>query len=281
MPPHEPGLLRDSLRFSWQAVRDIPLMRMTVLVPVLVSTLVCIALAELGIPRGLKGLEEASVWSPRLFGLLFLPAEFLIYDLVQGAPDPRLTFRRLWLDWRFLRDLWSWLLAGLAVWLPTAALSLGLVFAMTGSGDVQKLSAARGIMLALGILAIACASLCVFFRFVYLSMAVARREKQPLRAAFRETRGRMWRIGWALFLPFLAMLGAGVAMELLGGVLLRALGNVVLAPWFLLSAGLTGYLSCLSATVLAFSRQRLVLAPQAAGLAQDVAAASPEIPPAQ
>lgn len=281
MPPREPGLLRASLRFSWQALRDIPLMRMTVLAPVLVSTLVCIALAALDFPRGLKGLEETGSWSPRLFGLLFLPAEFLIYDLVQGTPDPRLTFRRLWLDWRFLRDLWSWLLAGCAVFLPTAALSIGLVFAMAASGDVQKLSAARGIMLALGILAIACASLCVFFRFVYLSMAVARREKQPLRAAFRETRGRMWRIGWALFLPFLVILGVSVAMELLGGVLERALGFVALAPWFLFSAGMTGYLSCLSATVLAFSRQSLVAAPEAAGLAQDVAAAHPETPPAQ
>jgi len=100
------------------------------------------------------------------------------------------------------------------------------------------------------------AMLYFFARFFYLSLVVARREPQPLRTAFRETKGRLWAISLMLFLPYAAILGAGIIVELLGPLLERRLGFAGLAPWFLLDACLTGLLSCLSATVLAFSYQR-------------------------
>lgn len=257
MSHQEPGLLRTSLRFTWQGLNDVSLLRASVLWPVLGVTLFCLGLAAFGVTQQLTDPEQAGVYSPRLFAFLFLPAEFLLYDLILGNPDPRLTLKRLWLDWRFARAVWAWLKAAFAVILPGAALMLLLVGITTGFSRTGKPSLPETILLILGLVLVSGAVLYFFARFFYLSLAVARREPQPLRTSFRETKGRLWAISVMLFLPYAAILGAGIIMELLGPLLERRLGFAGLAPWFLLDACLTGFLSCLSATVLAFSYQRI------------------------
>jgi len=258
------GLFRTSLRFTWQGLNDVGLLRASVLWPVLAATLVCVGLAAFGVTQRLEDPESSGFYSPRLLGFLFLPAEFLIYDLILGNPDPRLTFKRLWLDWRFPRALWAGFRAGAVVVLPGAALIALLVGITTGFSKAAKPSLPELLLLSAGIVAVSCAMLYCIFRLFYVSLAVARREPQPLRAAFRETKGRLWRIFLALFLPFAAIFATGIGMELLGPVLERRMGLAGLAPWFLLNACLTGYLSCLSAALLAFSYQRIILAGQAA-----------------
>jgi hypothetical protein len=260
----QPGLLKTSLRFTWQGLNDVSLLRASILWPILAATLACVGLAAFGVTQQLEDPEAVGVYSPRLLGLLFLPAEFLIYDLVLGNPEPRLTFKRLWLDWRFARALWAGIRTGAVVVLPGAALIALLVGITTGFSKAARPSLPELLLLIAGIVAVSCAMFYFLSRFFYLSLAVARREPQPLRAAFRETKGRLWRICLALFLPFAAIFAAGIGMELLGPVLERRLGLAGLAPWFLLNACLTGYLSCLSAALLAFSYQRIILAGQAA-----------------
>lgn len=276
MPPHPSGLLRASLRFTWIALNDIPLLRHSVLLPVLVSTVACIALAALGVTTGLPEFGKNGVYSPRLFAFLFIPSEFLIYDLIQGNPDLRVTFPRLWLDWRFLRALWAWFLAACMTALPAMLLMVLLVFATVGFTSNRQMSGTQALILGIGIMATTLAGLYLFSRFLYLTQAVARRDKTPLRTAFRETRGRMWRICWPLLVPLTTILSVSIGIELLGPWLERTLGLAGLAPWFLFDACATGFLSCLSAAVLAFSRQRAL---SDAGPSGAENAASPLAPP--
>lgn len=132
-----------------------------------------------------------------------------------------------------------------------------LVAVTTGFSDSAKPTPAQATLIIAALVAVACVMMYSFFRLLYLSLAVARRDPHPLRAAFRETKGRVWGISCMLFLPYLAIMAAGLAVELLGPALENSLGLVGLAPWFLLDACITGFLCCLSAAVLAFSHQRL------------------------
>lgn len=257
MTQQQPGLLRTSLRFTWQGLNDIPLLRASVLWPVLGITVLCLGLAAFGVTQQLTNPERAEAFSPRLFAFLFLPAEFLLYDLILGNPDPRLTMKRLWLDWRFGKLVWTWIKAGLAVGLPGALVMVVLVAVTTGFSGGAKPSTAQATLLIAALVAVACAMMYCFFRVLYLSLAVARRDPQPLRASFRETKGRVWAISCMLIVPYAAIMAAGLAVELLGPLLEGRLGLAGLAPWFLLDACLTGFLSCLSAAVLAFSYQRM------------------------
>ena len=258
MTQTEPGLLRTSFRFVKTALSENALLRTSVLATVLCITLACIALAFFGVTYSLNPKEAANVYSPRLFALLFLPADFLVYDLILGNPKPRTTLKNLYLDWRLPRLFWATIKTFLAVLLPFLV-AMMLLVAATGGVNSGKPTGIAILVLVVGIPAVFGAMLYFLFRFFYLSIVVARREGKPMRTAFRETKGNVWRVGCALFLPYLAIFAVTIPMELLGPVLERHLGFVGLAPWFLLDAGLTGFISCLSAAVLAFSYQRLRL----------------------
>lgn len=266
MAQKEPGLLRTGFRFVKTALGENALLRTSVLATVLCITLACIALASFGVTYALDPKEAAKVYSPRLFAILFLPAEFLIFDLILGNPAPRTSLKDLYLDWRLFRLFWvmiKLLCAGFLLMFPALmllkAVTEGLAkSAPTGDGSLAMLLGS--LVMVLGSLAVFWALLYLFLRFFYLNIVVARREPQELRKAFRETKGKLWKIGCVLFLPYLAIIAATVAMELLGPALERNLGFVGLAPWFLLDAGLTGFMCCLGAAVLAFSYQRIILA---------------------
>lgn len=257
MTQNEPGLLRTSLRFVKAALSENVLLRTSVLVTVLCITLACIALASFGVTYTLDPKDGPQAYSPRLFGLLFLPAEFLLYDLILGNALPRATLKDLYLDWRLPRLFWATIKTFLAVLLPFFA-AMMLLLAATGGMKSGKPTGIAILMLVVGLPAVSGAMLYFLFRFFYLSIVVARREEKPMRTAFRETKGLLWKIGCALFLPYLTIIAVTVPVELLGPVLERNLGFVGLAPWFLLDAGLTGFMSCLSAAVLAFSYQRII-----------------------
>ena len=259
MTRNEPGLLRTSFCFVKQALNEDALLRISVLATVLCITLACIALASFGATYTLAPKDGPQSYSPRLFGLLFLPAEFLIYDLILGNPRPRIALSDLYLDWRLPRLFWATLKMFGVVFVPAALAGLLLVGVTAGFGKGGKPSGLAVLAIVAGCLALFGAVLYYTFRFFYLSIVVARRDQRPLRTAFGETKGRIWRIGCALFLPYLAILAVTVPMELLGPVLERRLGFVGLAPWFLFDAGLTGFMCCLGAAVLAFSYQRIIL----------------------
>ncbi|GEM_PF-1143705 len=258
MTRNEPGLLRTSLRFVKTALNENALLRTSVLATVLCITLACIALAFFGATYTLAPKDGPQTYSPRLFGLLFLPAEFLIYDIILGNPRPRIALSDLYLDWRFLRWFWACIKMFSAMMLPFAVAMLLLVAVTVGFGKGGKPTGAGVLVLVVGILAVVGALFYFTFRFLYLNLVVARREPQELRTAFRETKGKVWRMGCALFLPWTAILAVTIPMELLGPVLERRLGFVGLAPWFLFDAGLTGFMCCLGAAVLAFSYQRII-----------------------
>jgi len=274
----EPGLLKTSLTFVRQALNENALLRTSVLATVLCITLACIGLAFFGVTYTLDP-KGPTTYSPRLFALLFLPAEFLLYDLILGNPAPRASLKDLYLDWRFLRVFWAWIRMTFAVILPCLAAMLLLVAVTVGFGKGGKPTGMGVLVLVVGILAVVGAMFYLMFRFLYLNIVVARREPQPLKTSFRETRGKIWKISCALFLPWTAIVAVTIPVELLGPVLERNLGFVGLAPWFLLDAGLTGFLGCLGAAVLAFSYQRLIVA-KAADEAQGAGfALAPTAPP--
>lgn len=259
MTQNEPGLLRASFRFVRQALNENALLRTSFLGTVLCITLACIALASFGVTYTLNPKDVPQAYSPRLFGLLFLPAEFFIYDLILGNSRPRATLADLYLDWRLLQFFWAGIKAFLAVLLPFGGAMLALVALTVGLDKGAKPTGAAVIVLVLGLIVLTCVMFYYLTRFFYLSIVVARREGMPVRTAFGETKGRLWRIGCALFLPYLAIIAVTVPMELLGPVLERNLGFVGLAPWFLFDAGLSGLMSCLGAAVLAFSYQRIIV----------------------
>lgn len=277
----EPGLLRTSFRFVNTALNENVLLRTSVLVTVLCITLACIALAFFGVTYTLGPEQTAKVYSPRLFGLLFLPAEFLIYDLILGNREPRATIKDLYLDWRLLRLFWAQIKMSLVLLLPILVFVLLVVAATAGFGKGSKPSGAALLVMIAAFLAAFCALFYCVTRFFYLPIVVARREEKPVRTAWRETKGRLWAIGCALFLPYVTILAVAIPMELLGPVLERRLGFVGLAPWFLLDAGLTGFLSCLGAAVLALSYQRIIgTAPAAEASGPEFSLSPPEGPQA-
>lgn len=258
MTRNEPGLLRTSLRFVKQALNEDALLRVSVLATVLCITLACIALASFGLTYTLGHKDGPQTYSPRLFGLLFLPAEFLIYDLILGNPRPRIALSDLYLDWRLPKLLWAALKMFVLVFVPTALAGLLLVGLTVGFGKGGQPSGLAVLVMVAGCLVLFGAVLYCVLRFFYLSIVVARRDQRPLRTAFGETKGRLWRMSCSLFLPYLAMLAVTIPVELLGPLLERRLGFVGLAPWFLFNAGLTGFMCCLSAAVLAFSYHRII-----------------------
>ncbi|MDR3640858.1 MAG: hypothetical protein P4L39_06000 [Humidesulfovibrio sp.] len=254
----EQGLLRTSLRFAWNALNENGLLRASVLGTILCITLFSIALAAFGVTYTLGAKGGPQAYSPRLFALLFLPAEFLIYDLILGNPAPRAALKDLYLDLRFLWLLWTLALLYLGLALPVVAAGFVNAF-LVGFLKTRSGGAFLGIGLLVVcdlILAVALAGLVV--RFFYLPVIVSQRGPKPLATTYRETKGKAWRISCALFLPYLAIFAVSLPMELLGPVLERNLGFVGLAPWFLLDALMTGFFCCVSAAVLAFSYQRAV-----------------------
>jgi hypothetical protein len=255
----EPGLLRTSLRFVKQALNENALLRFNVLGTVLVVTLACIALSAFGVTYSLDPKKSPEAYSPWMFGILYLPAEFLIYDLILGNPAPRTSLKQMYLDWRLLRLFIATIQSMLAVLLPAAVpvlLLIGLGQVLTRGG---KMGWPAGLAVGVGTVVVVCAASYFLFRFFYLSIAVARRAETPVRTAFRETKGRMWRIGCVLLLPYLAIGTATLLSKIVGSALESSLGFVGLAPWFLFDAGLTGFTNCLTAAVLAFSYQRVIL----------------------
>jgi hypothetical protein len=252
------GLLRKSLRFSIAALNESSLLRVSVLVTVLCITLACIALAAFGVTYHMKGMNGPQAYSPRLFTLLFLPAEFLIYDLILGTPTPRATLKDLYLDMRFPRLLWALCRLYLALALPVMV----AVFVNTLVAGLIK-TMHTGALFAVGLLVVCDFTLLMalfglIVRFFYLPIIVAQRELRTLTTTFRRTKGLAWKISGSLFLPYLAIFAISIPMELLGPILERNLGFIGLAPWFLLDAFLSGFICCLSAAVLAFSYQETV-----------------------
>lgn len=273
-PQPQPGLLKAGVLFTWQSLNENALLRKSVLGTALGVTLLCLALAGFGAVYTVEG--SGGVFSPRLFAILFLPAEFLIYDLIQGNPEPRTSLKGLYLDMRYLHMLWAGIKVAAVFLAPYVGAVLLLVAATSGFEKGAKLDLTGAVGLMVGIPVLTGTLLYLLFRLVYLPLAVARRDAAPVGNAFRETGGKTWSIGCALFWPYVVLTLLTVPMELLGTALERRLGFVGLAPWFLFDAFLTGLVTCVSAAVLAFSRWRMILEPLP--VRPDADAASPTTP---
>jgi len=262
---NEPGLLKKSLRFAQAALGENSLLRTSVLGTILFVTLLSIALAAFGVTHVLEGRNNPGVYSPRLFGLLFFPAELLLYDLILGNSAPRTTLKNLYLDKRYLSLVWAYLRLYLGLALPLLLLGF---FGALALGGLKKLGGAEffafGLIVVCG-LGFALMLLGVIARCFFLPIVVARREPRPLSTAFHETKGKVWQMLRVLALPYLAIAAVTVPMELLGTAIERRLGFVGLAPWFLLDAFVTGFFCCVSGAVLAFAYQRVIGAEGQAG----------------
>lgn len=280
MTQPEQGLLLKSLGFVKQALEGNALLRASFLGTVLFVTLACILLKFFDFSYAAKGSDALRYVSPRVLGIFFLPAEFLVYDLILGNSQPRTTLASLYLDRRLPRLFLEWLKLVVATALPALALVLlsGLVWAaikrILPGGTVMALLTLVGAPL------LCLVMLAYFLRFAYLPVLVARRQPKALWAAFDETRGKVWAIFRALFLPYAAVVAATLLMEALGASLEGALGFVGLAPWFLLDALATGFFGCVTAALLAFSYQRIIgSGPAADGSAEFRLAPAEDRPP--
>jgi hypothetical protein len=244
-----PWLISECVRSALSALNEHRQLRVNVLGTVLGLTLLCIALAAFGVTFTLpKGSPEA--YSPRLFAVLFLPAEFYLYDLIlTGTPRP--GQRSMYLDMRFARLLWAGLrlmLLGGVVILALALLS-GLVLPplkVMGSASFF----AVGLLVVFWLIFIVLMS-ALSVRLLFLPVVVALREPTPLKTLYRATKGRTGLIIRMLLGPYLALIGVSVVMEFLGPLLERNFGFVALAPWFLVDACLTALICCASAVLLA------------------------------
>jgi hypothetical protein len=257
--PKRPWLITECLRSALSALDEHRQLRVHVLGTILGLTLLCIALAAFGVTFTLpKGAPEA--YSPRLFAVLFLPAEFYLYDLIlTGTPRPGVG--PMYLDMRFARLLWAGVrltLMGGVVFLALALLS-GLALAplkYMGSGGFF----AVGLLVVIWLL-ILVLMLALSVRLLFLPVVVALREPSPLKTLYRATKGKTWRLAKVLCWPYTALMAISVAIVLIGPLLERNLGFVALAPWFLVDACLTALICCASAVLLALVYRNFV-APQ-------------------
>lgn len=272
----EDGLLKLSFRFVLDALNGNALLRTHVLYTVLCVILACVAMAAFA--SGGDAAKGVGLISPRMFAVLFLPAEFLIYDFILGNPQPRTSLKDMYRDWRLLRYLWENFKLGLCVWLP-GVLLLGAVMFLVLLGAPKGQSAlppSRVVALVIvGALYLVGFSY-VLSRFLFLSVVVASRRPQVLRTTFRETKGKIWRSISVMFWPTLALLPLILGMEIGGIFLEKSLGFAWLAAWFVADACFSGFVCCLGAAITAFAYQRVIVLSRPA---EPDAAATPENTP--
>lgn len=250
----QPRLLDQCLRGAWDALNAHAPLRRCVLGTVLGLTLLCVALAAFGVTLGTG--DAGGAYSPRLFALLFLPAEFYVYDLFLGQkPRAGLAMYR---DMRLAR----FLLAGFKISLAGVALA-GLAL-LPGFIVLGLLKGAGGsVLLAVGLVAVIWILLFgvlggYLVRFMFLPVVVALGLEKPLTHVWRVTAGKTWRLTKALFVPYGALVAVSIGVEIVGPALERSLGFVALAPWFLADACLTGFISCAAAALLVLVYRREV-----------------------
>jgi len=254
---HKPRLLDECLRGAWDALNEHAPLRRCVLGTILLLTVVCIGLAAFGVEGSAPSFKS---YSPRLFAILFLPAEFYLYDLYLGVTAR--TGTAMYLDMRLLLVLWAALRLALMGLAGMAAVILPGVFIL----GMFKGAAGATVFIAFGLVTIIWITLMVMaagfsMRFIFLPVVVALRAPKPIITLYHATKGMTWRLTRALFMPYGALIAVSIGMELVGPALERRLGFVGLAPWFLVDACLTAFISCASAVLLALVYRRLV-APQ-------------------
>ena len=260
----KPWLLKQCLLGAWSALNENAPLRRNVLGTTLFLTLLCIGLASFGIVAGEK---MPRAYSPRLFTIAFLPAEFYIFDLCLGA-TPRTGFA-MYRDMRLLKLLW----AGLR--LSLMALSGGAALIGPGVYFLSTLKGAPGTtaFIAIGLVVVLWLTLMVLLagfcvRFIFLPVVVALRDPAPITTLYRATKGMTWRLARVLFWPYGTLIVASFGMELVGPALERSLGFVALAPWFLVDACLSALICCTSAVLLALVYRSFIAPPPEAGAAK-------------
>lgn len=257
--PKRHWLITECTLSALSALSEHRQLRVSVLGTILVLTLLCIALAAYGVTFTLPK-HAPEMYSPRLFAVLFLPAEFYLYDLIlTGTPRPSL--RDMYLDMRFVRLIWAGVRLALLGGVVIIALALlsGLVLA-------PFKPMASGGFFAVGLLVVIWVGIFVLMlglsvRLLFLPAVVALREPTPLKTLYRATKGKTWRLAKVLCWPYTALMVISVVIVLIAPLLERNLGFVALAPWFLIDACLTALISC-AATVLLALVYRNFVAPQ-------------------
>ncbi len=248
----QPRLLDQCLGGAWDALNTHAPLRHCVLGTILCLTLLCVTLAAFGVTTHVGKATE--VYSPRLFGVFFLPAEFYIYDLFLGH-EPRAGLA-MYRDMRMARLLWVTFkltvacLAAMAVVILPGVFVLGL---FKGAGGSVLLGV--GLVVVIWLLLFV-ALLGYVVRFIFLPVAVALRRERPIAELYHATEGKAWRLARALLFPYGALVAVEIGVEIVGPALERSLGFVGLAPWFLVDACLTGFISCASAALLAIVYRR-------------------------
>lgn len=250
------GLLGKSWRFTLKALREDSVLRTSVLATILVITLGCIGMAAFSPGAGLPPPEKPpKTFSPRLFALLFLPAEFTIYGLILGVARKRADLPGMYLDWRLLRTFWEILKAAAASMLP---LPVALLAMVAVAGGLQR---GHGPSIATFVLALVLAVGAAFYiqlRCMFVVVAVARRTKRVFRTIMAESKGRVWRSIATLGPAYSVLAIASLAMEGCGLLLESRFGFVGLAPWFALDAVVCSLVGMTGAAVMAFGYQRVM-----------------------
>ena len=141
----KPRLLDECLRGAWDALNEHAPLRRCVLGITLLLTIVCISFSAFGVG---SAAPSHGAYSPRLFAILFLPAELYLYDLFLGATVR--TGAAMFLDMRLPLVLWAALRLALMGLGGMAAVILPGVFVL----GMFKGAAGASVFIAIGLVAI-------------------------------------------------------------------------------------------------------------------------------
>lgn len=198
MDNQRPGLLRA----SYESARDIfisnSLFRWGTIMIVLVYASTYADLAEMGLGTLRPHADKHGLMILYLFSL---PQQFAIYDTMLGVAQPKSTLLGQILDIRLLRCSLCFGLSLLAV-LPLFV-ATGLASGFFAAWSEQDLG--RMVFGVLASTALFGATLALAVRLMFFPIYVAQWRSNPVRASFRETRGKVMKIARYMFFPYLAL----------------------------------------------------------------------------
>ncbi|OIN99004.1 MAG: hypothetical protein AUJ49_11980 [Desulfovibrionaceae bacterium CG1_02_65_16] len=206
---HNPsGLFKTSIKCVFEAFRSNPLFRNGIIAATLLSAAASLLAAFAGETVRPAADMAASVL---LFALL-IPLEFLIYDLVLMDRPARNTWGRMVLDARFFAYSWRLLLLALVFALPQVILSVLAGLILSASANPGGPAA---LLIIVAELLLISALLPPLLRVMFFPVLLAAGRPKPIKTSFRETRGKLWRILRAMFVPMTLLTGIEYLLFLL------------------------------------------------------------------
>jgi hypothetical protein len=136
---------------------------------------------------------------PSALALLFIPFEFLLYDMVLKEKASKASLLRILFDVRVFSYLWRYVLIHAAFVLPLIVVGCGMGF-LQAANENASLSQAT---ISIAGFVVGALLLIPAIRFMFFPVLVALGRPKPLRTSYREMKGKVWKVSRAMFLPML------------------------------------------------------------------------------